>query len=156
MGEIKDQLGQVDERDMDRVVAIIKGMTPAERKDPKIIDGSRRKRIANGSGVDVSEVNGLVDRFFEARKMMMSMAGGGGMPGMPGIGGGMGGRGTKKGKGKAKAPVKTKGRSGNPAARARQVEEAELRRASGTALPELPKDFELPPELRDLMPPGGR
>jgi signal recognition particle subunit SRP54 len=156
MGEIKEQLDQVDERDMDRVVAIIKGMTPAERKDPKIIDGSRRKRIADGSGVAVSEVNGLVDRFFEARKMMMSMAGGG-MPGMPGMAGmgGVGGGG-KKGKGKGKAPIKSKGRSGNPAARARQAEEAELRRVSGTAMPELPKDFELPPELKDLMPPGGR
>ena len=50
-------------------------MTPAERADPKIINGSRRLRIANGSGVTVGEVNDLVDRFFEARKMMKQMAG---------------------------------------------------------------------------------
>ena len=56
-------------------------MTPAERDNPKIINGSRRLRIANGSGVTVSEVNQLVDRFFEARKMMGQM-GGMGMPGM--------------------------------------------------------------------------
>ncbi len=49
-------------------------MTPAERQDPKILNGSRRLRIANGSGVTVTEVNGLVDRFFEARKMMKQMA----------------------------------------------------------------------------------
>jgi signal recognition particle subunit SRP54 len=55
-------------------------MTPAERADPKIINGSRRLRIANGSGVTVGEVNQLVERFFEARKMMSSMAGQMGMP----------------------------------------------------------------------------
>ena len=50
-------------------------MTPAERADPKIINGSRRLRIANGSGVTVIDVNHLVNRFFEARKMMKQMAG---------------------------------------------------------------------------------
>ena len=55
--------------------AIIRGMTPAERADPKIINGSRRLRIANGSGVTVADVNDLVNRFFEARKMMKQMAG---------------------------------------------------------------------------------
>jgi len=64
------------------VAAIIRSMTPAERDDPKIINGSRRVRIANGSGVTVAEVNNLVDRFFEARKMMKQMAGMGGLPGM--------------------------------------------------------------------------
>ena len=54
-------------------------MTPAERENPKMINGSRRLRIANGSGVKVNEVNQLVDRFFEARKMMGQM--GGMMPG---------------------------------------------------------------------------
>ena len=52
-----------------------KEMTPEERADPKIINASRRLRIANGSGVKVSDVNQLVDRFFEARKMMAAMAG---------------------------------------------------------------------------------
>jgi signal recognition particle subunit SRP54 len=74
-GQMKDQLAQVDDRQLDRLQAIIRGMTPAERADPKIINGSRRLRIANGSGVSVGEVNDLVTRFFEARKVMKQMAG---------------------------------------------------------------------------------
>lgn len=79
-GQMKDALAAVDDKQLDRVQAIIRGMTPAERADPKIINASRRLRIANGSGVSVSEVNQLVDRFFDARKMMSSMAGQMGMP----------------------------------------------------------------------------
>ena len=79
-GQMKEALAAVDDRQLDRVQAIIRGMTPAERADPKIINASRRLRIANGSGVAVSEVNQLVDRFFEARKMMSQMAGQMGMP----------------------------------------------------------------------------
>jgi signal recognition particle subunit SRP54 len=74
-GQMKDALAQVDDKQLDRLQAIIRGMTPAERADPKIINGSRRLRIANGSGVSVSEVNDVVNRFFEARKMMKQMAG---------------------------------------------------------------------------------
>ncbi|WAJ46860.1 signal recognition particle protein [Mycobacterium sp. Aquia_216] len=81
-GQMKDALAEVDDRQLDRLQAIIRGMTPQERADPKIINASRRLRIANGSGVAVSEVNQLVDRFFEARKMMSSMLGGMGIPGM--------------------------------------------------------------------------
>jgi len=80
MGQMKEAMANVDDKDLDRTTAIIRGMTPAERDDPKIINGSRRLRIANGSGVTVSEVNQLVDRFFEARKMMSQM--GGMIPGM--------------------------------------------------------------------------
>src|SRR4029079_12153396 len=65
MGEMKDQLNSIDEKEVDRLEAIIHSMTPAERDSPKIIDGSRRARIAKGSGTQVSEVNNLVDRFFE-------------------------------------------------------------------------------------------
>ena len=72
-GQMKEALAQVDDKDLDRTAAIIRSMTPAERADPKMINGSRRLRIANGSGVTVSEVNNLVDRFFEARKMMARM-----------------------------------------------------------------------------------
>ncbi|CAN5390033.1 signal recognition particle protein [soil metagenome] len=79
-GQMKDALAAVDDSQLDRLQAIIRGMTPAERDDPKIINASRRQRIANGSGVTVSEVNQLVDRFFEARKMMSQMAGQMGMP----------------------------------------------------------------------------
>ncbi len=85
---MKDQLASVDEKHLDRVQAIIRGMTPAEREDPKIINGSRRLRIANGSGVGVTDVNQLVERFFEARKMMKNMAGQFGLGGLPGMGGG--------------------------------------------------------------------
>jgi signal recognition particle subunit SRP54 len=83
---MKDQLANVDEKHLDRVQAIIRGMTPAERADPKMINGSRRLRIANGSGVGVTDVNQLVERFFEARKMMKNMAGQFGLPGMGGGG----------------------------------------------------------------------
>jgi signal recognition particle subunit SRP54 len=79
-GQMKDALAAVDDTQLDRVQAIIRGMTPTERADPKIINASRRLRIANGSGVAVAEVNSLVDRFFEARKMMSQMAGQMGMP----------------------------------------------------------------------------
>jgi signal recognition particle subunit SRP54 len=81
MGQMKEAISQIDDRDLDRTAAIIRGMTPAERENPKIINGSRRLRIAKGSGVAVSEVNQLVDRFFEARKMM-SQLGGMGLPGV--------------------------------------------------------------------------
>jgi len=81
MGQMKDALAQVDDKDLDRTAAIIRSMTPVERADPKIINGSRRLRIAKGSGVAVSDVNHLVDRFFEARKMMGQL-GNMGIPGM--------------------------------------------------------------------------
>ena len=80
MGQMKEAISQVDDKDLDRTAAIIRSMTPAERENPKMINGSRRLRIANGSGVKVNDVNQLVDRFFEARKMMAQM--GGMMPGM--------------------------------------------------------------------------
>ncbi|MFG1698798.1 signal recognition particle protein [Nonomuraea sp. NPDC049309] len=84
MGQMRDQINAIDDRDLDRIAAIIRSMTPAERQDPKIINGSRRARIAAGSGVSVSAVSNLVTRFFEAQKMMKRMAGGMGIPGMPG------------------------------------------------------------------------
>ena len=72
--QMSQMADMVDEKQLDRIQAIIRGMTPAERDNPKILNASRRKRIANGSGVTVSEVNKLVERFFEARKMMGQMA----------------------------------------------------------------------------------
>jgi signal recognition particle subunit SRP54 len=80
MGQMREQIDQIDDRDLDRIAAIIRSMTPAERHDPKILNGSRRLRIARGSGVTVTEVNNLVDRFYEARKMMKQMTAN--MPGM--------------------------------------------------------------------------
>ena len=81
MGQMKDQLAEVDDKHFDRVTAIIRSMTPGERINPKIINGSRRVRIANGSGMTVMDVNQLLNRFAEAQKMMKQM---GGMFGMPG------------------------------------------------------------------------
>jgi signal recognition particle subunit SRP54 len=81
----RELLSQVSDKDLDRAAAIVSSMTPAERKNPKIINGSRRARIANGSGVAVGEVSNLVTRFLEGQKMMRQMMGGGGMPGMPGM-----------------------------------------------------------------------
>lgn len=82
---IRQQLENFDEKEIDRVEAIVRSMTPHERVAPKIINGSRRARIARGSGVHVSEVNGLLERFAQAQKMMKKLAQGGGMPGMPGM-----------------------------------------------------------------------
>ncbi|GGM39869.1 signal recognition particle protein [Longimycelium tulufanense] len=112
-GQMKDQLAQLDEKHLDRVQAIIRGMTPAERTDPKMINASRRQRIARGSGVAVSEVNDLVNRFFEARKMMAQMAG---RFGLPGAGGGKsrGKKGKKGKKGKNRGPTPPKVRGGMP------------------------------------------
>ena len=110
-GQMKDQLAAVDDKQLDRLQAIIRGMTPAERADPKIINGSRRLRIANGSGVTVREVNDLVNRFFEARKMMAQMAG---RFGFGGGGGGSKNRKGKKGKKGKKGPTQPKMRGGMP------------------------------------------
>jgi signal recognition particle subunit SRP54 len=109
-GQMKDALAAVDDSQLDRLQAIIRGMTPQERADPKIINASRRLRIANGSGVSVSEVNQLVDRFFEARKMMSSMVSG---MGIPGLGRKSATRKNAKGKGKKgkkRGPTPAKGR----------------------------------------------
>jgi signal recognition particle subunit SRP54 len=160
MGQIREQLENFDEREIDRVEAIIRSMTPAERANPKLIDGSRRARIAKGSGRSVSDVNTLVDRFFEARKMMMQMARGGGMPGMPGMPGMGGPGGGKRVSAKQKAKqAKGKGarRSGNPAKAAQDAAAAKAKAADAKPNPfgigqdidyeaaaenlQLPKDF---------------
>ncbi len=67
---------QVDDRDLNRVEAIIRSMTPAERRNPKIINGSRKRRIAAGSGTRPQDVNGVLKQFSEAQKMMKAIAGG--------------------------------------------------------------------------------
>nr|WP_246461046.1 signal recognition particle protein [Nocardia transvalensis] len=111
-GQMKDALAQVDDRQLDRVQAIIRGMTPAERANPKIINASRRLRIANGSGVTVTDVNQLVDRFFEARKMMAQMGRQMGMPG--GARRNAKGKKGKKGKKGGRGPTPPKVRGGFP------------------------------------------
>ena len=107
--EMKAAVGDIDEKYLDRIQAIIRGMTPEERADPKIINGSRRQRIANGSGVTVTDVNQLVDRFFEARKMMSRMAGQMGMPGAGRKNQRKGKKGKGKGKGRGPTPPKQRG-----------------------------------------------
>jgi signal recognition particle subunit SRP54 len=80
---------QVDDSQLDRIEAMIFAMTPYERRHPEIIDGSRRQRIARGSGSSVQDINGLLKQFREMRKLLKQMAGGrlGAFPGMPGLGG---------------------------------------------------------------------
>ena len=111
----REMLNQIDDKDLDRAAAIVNSMTPAERRNPKILNGSRRARIANGSGVTVGEVNNLVVRFQEGQKMMRQMMGGGGMPGMPPIPG-MRRAVSKSAKKKAKKKPKGGRPGGNPAA----------------------------------------
>ncbi len=65
--------GEVDEKQLDSVEAIIRSMTVQERRKPSILNGSRRERIAKGSGVEVSDVNRLIKQFTDARKMMKRM-----------------------------------------------------------------------------------
>jgi signal recognition particle subunit SRP54 len=78
MPGVGSQLGglNVDEKELDRLEAIILSMTPAERANPKIIDGSRRRRIARGSGTNVQAVGQLVKQFAQMKKLMKQMAGG--------------------------------------------------------------------------------
>ena len=108
-GQMKDQLAQVDDKHLDRLQAIIRGMTPAERQNPKIINASRRQRIARGSGVQIREVNDLVNRFYEARKMMQQMAGRFGFPGSRSATKARKGKKGKKGKGRGPTPPKVRG-----------------------------------------------
>ena len=77
---------QVDETQTVRHEAIILSMNPHERREPSIINGSRRWRIAAGSGTTVQDVNQLLNKFEEAKKMVRGLAGGE-MPGMPGASG---------------------------------------------------------------------
>ncbi len=79
---IKEMAGAVDEGELGRAEAMILSMTADERRNPGIISGSRRLRIANGSGVTTSDVNGLLKDFEGARKMMRGMMGGKRVPGM--------------------------------------------------------------------------
>ncbi len=110
---------QVDESEMGRTIAIINSMTPEERRNHQIISGSRRSRIAKGSGSSIQDVNGLLKRYVQARKMIGAMAKGGGgmfgMPAPPGLGGGGGVGGGKAGSRKAKAKKAKKGKKGKKA-----------------------------------------
>jgi signal recognition particle subunit SRP54 len=121
-GAMKEQLKQVDDRDLDRTAAIIRSMTPEERVNSKIINASRRVRIANGSGVSVTDVNQLLERFAQAQKMMSQMAGSMGLPGMGPM--------SKKQRGRQMQAQAKKGKKGKGKAKA-----APARRPGGPALP---------------------
>src|SRR5476651_2209644 len=93
VGKIKNQLDAagLDDHVLTRQEAIIQSMTKKERTDPDVINGSRRKRIAAGAGVDVSDVNKLLKMHRQMADMMKKMGNGGRMPQMPGMGGMPGG-----------------------------------------------------------------
>jgi signal recognition particle subunit SRP54 len=82
---LKDLAGQVDDRQLGRAEAVISSMTREERQNPAIIGGSRRLRIARGSGTTTADVNALLKEFESARKMMKSMMGGKRLPKIPGL-----------------------------------------------------------------------
>jgi signal recognition particle subunit SRP54 len=160
MGQMREQLDNFDEREINRIEAIVRSMTPAERANPKVINGSRRSRIARGSGTTTTDINQLLERFGQAQVMMKQMARGGapGMPGMPGFGTG------KKSRGRmAPAPKggKTKAKSGNPAKRAQQEREAATRAsdkpatapgsAFGLGAKDGPPSMDVPPGLGGFL-----
>jgi len=153
-GQMKDALANVDDRDLDRTAAIIQSMTPQERREPTILNASRRKRIANGSGSTVAQVNALVERFGEARKMMSAMAG---RFGFGGRGGKkvVKGRKGKKGKVSGRGPTQPKMRGLPPGMAGMGMPGMGAAGALGKGMPagagtgQLPADFGL-----DQLPPG--
>ena len=112
---MKKQLENFDESEIVRTKAIVQSMTPQERRDVKVLNGTRRARIARGSGREVSEVNSLVERFSAAQKAMKQMRNGSMPAGMPsGMSAGMSGISPSK----TAVVHKKKSKSGNPAKRA--------------------------------------
>ena len=95
--EMRQAAGQIDDGEVAKVEAIVCSMTPAERTDTSILDGSRRSRVARGSGTSIQDVNALLKQFKEMQKMMKGMASGNmpNLPGMPNMSG-MSGRAAKK------------------------------------------------------------
>ena len=112
-GAMKKAIDNFDESELVRTKSIVQSMTPIERRDPKVLNGARRARIALGSGRKVSDVNSLVERFSVAQKMMKQVRNGG----MPQGLGGMGMPAMPKAAPK-NVPQKKKSKSGNPAKRA--------------------------------------
>ncbi len=152
MGQMREQLENFDEREVNRVEAIVRSMTPGERSDVKILNGSRRARIARGSGTTVAEVNALVKRFDAAKAMMSQVGQGAGMPGMgslPGQGGRAKQRAQARQAAAQKARVKKKARSGNPAKRRQQELEALLPREQRQTPPRAGAAFGAP-EVPDV------
>jgi signal recognition particle subunit SRP54 len=111
---MREQIEALDDDELVRTQSIVQSMTPEERREPKILNGSRRVRIAKGSGRSVTEVNQLVDRFAAAQKMMRQMRSGGPAPRIPG----MALPPLPKSPGVKPSQAKKKSKSGNPAKRA--------------------------------------
>jgi signal recognition particle subunit SRP54 len=95
--EMRQAAGEIDDGEVAKVEAIVSSMTPGERDDVAVLDGSRRSRVARGSGTSIQDVNQLIKQFKEMQKMMKGMASGNmpNIPGMPSMGG-MGGRAGRK------------------------------------------------------------
>ena len=113
-GAMKKQIENFDESEIVRTKSIVQSMTPIERRDPKVLNGSRRARIALGAGRKVQDVNALVDKFAAAQKMMKQMRTGKGLPPGMGMPPGMPAPIQKV----SQQPAKKKSKSGNPAKRA--------------------------------------
>ena len=113
-GGMKKQIENFDESEIVRTKSIVQSMTPIERRDPKVLNGSRRARIALGAGRKVQDVNSLVDKFAAAQKMMKQMRSGKGLP--PGMGMPPGAPAPVQKV--SQQPAKKKSKSGNPAKRA--------------------------------------
>ena len=78
MGQVPDAVkAQVGDKEITKLIAIVNSMTPQERSFPAVIKGSRKKRIASGSGTQVQDVNKLLKQFTQMQKMMKKMKGGG-------------------------------------------------------------------------------
>jgi signal recognition particle subunit SRP54 len=94
MGQIPDQVkNQVTGKEVPRMVAIINSMTPKERRNPDLLNGSRRARIAKGAGLTPADVNKLMKQYQQMEKMTSKLSGGGMKGLMRGMKGMMGGRG---------------------------------------------------------------
>ncbi|MBV9380880.1 MAG: signal recognition particle protein [Streptosporangiaceae bacterium] len=145
-GRNRELLSQVSDRDLDRAEAIVRSMTPEERRNPKVINGSRRARIAGGSGVSVGEVSQLVTNFFEGQKQMRALFGGG-MPGMPGMAA-LGGRRAVAKAARGKKPKK-KRPGGDPRRAAAAASGGANGAARDTGAPQAPSAEDMADLLRD-------
>jgi signal recognition particle subunit SRP54 len=141
-GAMKEQIKNIDDRDLDRTAAIIRSMTPEERVNSKIINASRRVRIANGSGVSVTDVNQLLERFTQAQKMMSQMAGSMGLPGMGPM--------SKKARGRQMQAQSKKGKKGKGRPKAAPARRPVPGVQPGAGLPGLPAGFDPSQGLPDL------
>ncbi len=141
----KEQLSKVSDKDLTRIEAIVRSMTPEERLNPKIINGSRRLRIASGSGTAVGDVSQLVTNFFEAQRHMKAMLSGG----IPGLMGG-GRRSARAQKAAKMAAAKKKKRPGGDPRKAGLAAAAKSEPPAGKGKPGAPPAEAAPQSMADL------